>query len=150
LRRIGVVTEIAFHFNVPDRTLHACRVVRKALAQGHRLVVTAAEGQLAHFDHMLWSFSPTEFLAHCNADADSALVAASPVVLATDLTKGLPYRELLVNLGNGVPEGFGQFGRLVEIVAADDAVDRQSARLRWKHYSDRGYPITRHDLAGAA
>jgi len=27
-----------------------------------------------------------------------------------------------------------------------DDDDRQQARTRWKHYSDRGYSITRHDL----
>jgi DNA polymerase-3 subunit chi len=25
--------------------------------------------------------------------------------------------------------------------------DRQQARMRWKHYADRGYAIKRHDLA---
>jgi DNA polymerase-3 subunit chi len=27
-----------------------------------------------------------------------------------------------------------------------DEEDRQKARHRWKHYADRGYAITRHDL----
>jgi DNA polymerase-3 subunit chi len=32
------------------------------------------------------------------------------------------------------------------VVTGDDEA-RQQARLRWKHYADRGYAITRHDLA---
>jgi DNA polymerase-3 subunit chi len=144
------VTEIAFHFNVPDRLLHACRVVRKALGQGHRAVVIGTEERLAQFDQSLWSFSPTEFLAHCNANAMPSVVAASPVLLAHDLDVPLPHRNLLINLGDTVPVGFGQFERMVEIVALDDQTDRQSARLRWKHYNDRGYPITRHDLSPAS
>ena len=32
-----------------------------------------------------------------------------------------------------------------EVVTHDDQ-DKSLARLRWKHYADRGYSITRHDL----
>ncbi len=141
------MTEIAFHFNVPDRFAHACRVIRKALGQGHRLVVTASAERLAQFDQSLWSFASSEFLAHCSADAAPSVVAVSPVLLAVDLNISLPHRDLLVNLGDTVPAGFGQFGRMVEIVSRDDQHDRQAARLRWKHYGDRGYPIVRHDIA---
>jgi len=45
-----------------------------------------------------------------------------------------------------VPGGFEQFERLIEVVTSD-AQDRFQARQRWKHYADRGYAITRHDLA---
>ena len=38
------------------------------------------------------------------------------------------------------------FGRVIELVSQDGA-DRQAGRMRWKHYSDRGYTITRHDVA---
>lgn len=113
-------------------------------------MVIGTEERLAQFDQSLWSFSPTEFLAHCNANAVSSVVAASPVLLAHDLDVPLPHRNLLINLGDTVPVGFGQFERMVEIVALDDQTDRHSARLRWKHYSDRGYPITRHDLSPAS
>jgi len=34
---------------------------------------------------------------------------------------------------------------VIEVVTLDDT-DRQWARQRWKHYADRGYSITRHDL----
>ena len=53
---------------------------------------------------------------------------------------------MLVNLGAAVPEGFERFERLIEVVTVEDE-DRQRARQRWKHYADRGYAITRHDLA---
>ncbi|MEH3088015.1 MAG: DNA polymerase III subunit chi [Xylophilus ampelinus] len=143
------MTEIAFHFNVPDRLAHACRLVRKAMGQGARLVVAGPKEQLARVDQALWSFAPAEFLAHCDAGAPAAVIAASPVLLAEDLAAPLPHRELLINLGEAVPPGFGQFGRLIEIVPQSGDAERQSARLRWKHYSDRGYAIVRHDLAAA-
>jgi DNA polymerase-3 subunit chi len=52
---------------------------------------------------------------------------------------------VLVNLGEHVPAGFDRFERLIEVVTLDDA-DRQQARGRWKHYTDLGYAIVRHDL----
>jgi DNA polymerase III subunit chi len=139
------MTEVAFHFNVPDKLGYACRLLRKAAASGAKVVVTGEPGLLATLDAELWTFSPLEFVAHCQASADAQVVAASPVLLA-DSPRGTPHQEVLVNLGTGVPDGFERFERLIEVVTQDDG-DRQLARSRWKHYADRGYAITRHDLA---
>jgi DNA polymerase-3 subunit chi len=54
-----------------------------------------------------------------------------------------------VNLSHAVPEGFDAFERVIEVVSQDEA-DKQSARLRWKHYAERGLDIVRHDLQAAA
>lgn len=139
------MTEVAFHFNVPDKLGYACRLLRKAAGSGAKVVVTGDPEVLATLDAELWTFSPLEFIPHCQVSADSQLVAASPVLLA-DTPRGTPHHEVLVNLGTGVPEGFERFERLIEVVTQDDG-DRQRARSRWKHYADRGYAITRHDLA---
>jgi DNA polymerase-3 subunit chi len=141
------VTEVAFHFNVPDKLEYACRLVRKATGAGSRLVVTGEPDLLHRLDTALWTFSPLEFIPHAHAGAaDAQVVAASPVVLA-DVPRGTPHQEVLVNLGGAVPEGFERFERLIELVSVDEN-DRLQARTRWKHYADRGYAITRHDLAG--
>jgi len=73
------------------------------------------------------------------------LVQASPVLLAQD-ARLAPHHEVLLNLNVEVPEGFGRFDRLVEVVSAKDEVDRAQARARWRHYASWGYAITRHDL----
>jgi len=141
------MTEVAFHFNAPEKVGYACRLLRKATATGARLVVTGEPELLRQLDVALWTFSPLEFIAHCyTATAAGELVASSPVVLA-DTTRAVPHQQVLVNLGASVPEGFERFERLIEVVTQADE-DRQQARARWKHYSDRGYAITRHDLAG--
>lgn len=140
------MTEVAFHFNVPDKLGYACRLLRKAHAAGSRVVVTGPAEELRTLDVQLWTFSPAEFIPHCHATAaDPALVDASPVLLA-DAPRGTPHQEVLVNLGAAVPDGFERFERLIELVTQEDD-DRQQARLRWKHYASRGYAITRHDLA---
>lgn len=140
------MTEVAFHFNVPDKLAYACRLLRKATGVGSRVVVTGEPELLRRLDTELWTFSALEFIPHAHvASAEAQVVAASPVVL-TDSPRGTPHQQVLVNLGGAVPEGFERFERLIELVSQDDQ-DRLQARTRWKHYADRGYAITRHDLA---
>jgi len=140
------VTDIEFRFNLPDPVDYACRLLRKGVMQGGaQLVVTGDAATLEAIDAALWQTDPTDFVAHCRADATAEVLARSPVVLAPAPDAALPHRSVLVNLGSGVPAGFERFERLIELVARDDA-DRQQARARWKHYADRGYAIKTHDL----
>ncbi|MCM2252294.1 MAG: DNA polymerase III subunit chi [Ramlibacter sp.] len=140
------MTEVTFHFNAPDKLGHACRLLRKAVASGAKVVVTGEPALLRELDLALWTFAPLEFLPHCVLGAGApAVLAASPVVLA-DSARSTPHQHVLLNLGGGVPEGFERFERLIEVVTVDDD-DRQQGRRRWKHYADRGYAIKREDLA---
>jgi len=139
------MTEVAFHFNAPDKVAYACRLLRKAVGSGAKVVVTAGANDLQMLDVALWTFAPLEFVPHCRASANEAVQAASPVML-TDAVPAAPHQQVLVNLGGQVPDGFERFERLIEIVGTQDD-DRLQARGRWKHYADRGYAITRHDLA---
>jgi DNA polymerase-3 subunit chi len=141
------MTEVAFHFNVPDKLAYSCRLLRKAWGSGARVVVTAEPETLSRLDQMLWTFSALEFVPHCRLAAPAATVAASPVLLAGSL-EACPHHEVLVNLGQTVPAGFERFERFIELVALTDD-DRAAARSRWKHYADRGYAMKRHDLASA-
>ncbi len=141
------MTEIAFHFNAPDKLAYACRLLRKAVNAGSRVVVTGDAPSLQALDTLLWTFSPHEFVAHCRAGSPAEQLMASPVVLAGQIQGGaeLPHHQVLLNLGQEVAAGYERFERTIEVVTLDEQ-DRQSARQRWKHYADRGYAITRHDL----
>ena len=141
------MTEIAFHFNAPDKVAYACRLLRKAVAANAKVVVVAPKEQIAHLDECLWTFSQLEFLAHCRMDSPQALRQASRVHLASELNAmdALTPRDVLLNLGDKVCAGFEQFARLIEVVTLDDA-DRQHARSRWKQYTEQGFDIVRHDL----
>ncbi len=139
------MTEVAFHFNAPDKLGYACRLLRKAVGSGARVMVTGEADTLRDLDVALWTFAPLEFLPHCTGEAAPATLAASPVVLAQSV-RAAPHQQVLVNLGASVPEGFERFERLIEVVTGDEG-ERQEARRRWKHYADRGYAITRHDIA---
>jgi len=139
------MTEVTFHFNAPDKVGHACRLLRKAVASGAKVVVTGDAVLLRELDVALWTFAPLEFVPHCLSGASApAVLAASPVVLA-DSARSAPHQHVLLNLGAGVPEGFERFERLIEVVTGQED-DRQQGRRRWKHYADRGYAIKGEDL----
>lgn len=140
------MTGVEFHFNAPDKVGYACRLLRKAVGKGAKVIVTGEPQLLRELDTALWTFSALEFVPHCRGDAaGEAVLAASPVVLL-ESPRGAAHQQVLVNLGSQVPEGFERFERLIEIVTAEDE-DRQQGRRRWKHYADRGYAILRHDQA---
>lgn len=140
------MTEVAFHFGAPDRLAYVCRLLRKAVGSGARVVVLADRDGVQQIDADLWALSATDFVAHCTGGAESSVQNRSPVVLVSDLAQATGPRQVLLNLAESVPEGFDQFERLIEVVSKDGA-DRDPARRRWKQYTERGYTITRHDLA---
>ena len=139
------MTEVAFHFNAPDKLAYACRFARKALRRGVRVVVTGGAADLQALDRMMWALGPTDFVAHALADGDPDVVAASPVLLAVEPLSVAP-RDMLLNLGTQLPPGYDQFDKVIEVVSASDEQDRQLARTRWRQYAAQGYEIVRHDL----
>jgi DNA polymerase-3 subunit chi len=140
------MTEVTFHFNAPDKLGHACRLLRKAAASGAKVVVTGDSALLRELDLALWTFSALDFVPHClGSESTPAVLAASCVVLA-ESARSAPHQHVLVNLADGVPEGFERFERLIEVVTVQDE-DRERGRRRWKHYADRGYAIKRENIA---
>ena len=53
---------------------------------------------------------------------------------------------MLINLGDELPDGFERFALVLEIVGPTDP-ERQAARSRYRHYKERGYTLSAHDLA---
>ncbi len=144
------MTEVSFHFNVPDRTDYTCRLVRKAVRTGAAVVLAGPADAIAHFDRALWSFEETEFLPHRVLEPGEAVnprLAPTRVWLAED-ARTAACHEVLINLGSEPAPGFESFDRLIEVVSGEEA-DRGAARQRWKHYVDRGYTITRHEVTRA-
>lgn len=140
------MTSIEFHVNTLDKLAFTCRLLRKAVGKGSKVVVTGEPALLRDLDAALWAFSPVDFVPHCYGQAGGpAVMAASPVILV-DTARGAPHQQVLVNLGPGVPDGFEGYERLIEIVAMGEG-DLQQGRRRWKHYADRGYALVKHDPA---
>lgn len=139
------MTRIEFHFNTADRLVHTCRLLRKARAQGLRIAVLGEPSTLKRLNQTLWTFSPTDFVAHCTQDDPLVVQQASPVFLGEGALARQDFTVLL-NLGDPVPPSFERFERLIEIVANDDH-GRSEARQRWKHYKAQGFELLQHDLS---
>lgn len=141
------MTEIAFHFNVANKLLYSCRLLRKAHASGAQVAVTAEPDVLDELDQLLWSFSSTEFVPHCRTvDGIGPMVRKS--VLLVESPAACPHHGVLINLGMQVPSEFERFERFIELVT-QGSEERLAARIRWKHYADRGYSLQRHDITAA-
>ena len=142
------MTEISFHFNVPDRLGYACRLLRKAMRRGARVVVAAPVPVLSQLDRQLWTFEALEFIPHVLARAGQPVaprLRQTPVWLA-EAVQDAPHQDVLLNVGDDLVDGFESFARVIELVPVD-APARALARGRWKHYADRGYAVQRHDVA---
>lgn len=139
------MTEVAFHFGAPDRLAYTCRLLRKATAAGARLLVRGSADACVALDAALWNLAPTDFITHCDASAALAVRSRSAVLLLDTQAALDTSFPILVNLADDVPAQFEQFERVIEVVSTDEQ-ERSLARQRWKHYTERGYTITRHDL----
>lgn len=142
------MTELSFHSNVADVSGHACRLLRKAVRLGSRVVVTGPDAALKSLDRELWTFEPLEFIPHVMPRAGETMpprFARTPVWLTQDPVSA-PHHDVLVNLGSEVPPGFDRFARLIEVVSAEaDAV--AAGRARWKLYLSHGLTPRHHDMA---
>lgn len=137
-------TEIRFYHNAPDRLRVACVLCTKACAGGRKISVFAPDGSTSrHFDQMLWSFQPLSFVPH--VAAGSPLETETPVVIGGRLD-ALPHQDVLINLGDTLPDGFERFALVVEIVGPSDP-ERHAARDRYRYYKAHGYTLSAHDLA---
>lgn len=139
------MTEVSFHFNVPELFLHAQKLVRKALASNKSMWVTGDAASLTRLDQHLWTDVALDFVPHCFFDAAPQVRSASRVVLG-DSEHASSAKDMLLNMGHDIPAGFEKFEKLIELVGLD-ATDKEEGRNRWKHYAQRGYPITRHDFS---
>jgi len=142
------MTEVLFHFNVPDRLLYACRLLRKAVRSGTGVAVSAPAATLARLDRALWTFDAQEFLPHLLLRAGEEpppRLQRTPIWLV-ERAEQAAHHPVLVHLGEEPAEGFESFTRLIEIVSTD-AAERDAARRRWKHYAARGYAIERHEVS---
>lgn len=139
------MTEVAFHFNAPEKTAYACRLLRKAYLKGARLLVLAEPRSAAALDQLLWTMAATEFVPHSRADAAPGLRAASPILISSgEVPSDFP-ADVLLNLTDEMPTDYERFRRVIEVVTLDEP-DRLRARERWRQYKTAGLEPQRHDL----
>jgi DNA polymerase-3 subunit chi len=143
-----MTAQVDFHTGLSDKLDYACRLLRKAYRAGHHVVVTGAPEQLARLDSQLWTFDVGEFVPHARLRRGQPVpprLAPTPVWLA-DEPADTGINEVLVNLGPAPVAGFGQFQRVIELVA-DDVDDATEGRQRWRQYLAAGITPAQHKPA---
>ncbi|WP_382325113.1 DNA polymerase III subunit chi [Hydrogenophaga sp. UC242_50] len=138
------MTEVAFHFNAPDKLGYACRLLRKAYLRGARVMVLVEERERAALDVALWTMANGEFIPHSGPMDPAHVKSRSPIHLASEVSAANG-ATVLVNLRLGMPAGYEGFARVIEVVTGDQE-DRGHARDRWKLYKAQGIEPQRHDL----
>jgi DNA polymerase-3 subunit chi len=122
----------------------ACRVAEKAYLAKQTVVVLLDDPEtLRRFDEMLWTFGDGSFVPHDAVTSEDAPCEA-PVALTTG---PLPadHADVLINLGNTVPERFGKFARIAEFLDARPEV-RVAGRDRFKAYRAKSIEPQTHNL----
>ena len=145
------MTQIDFYFNAPDKWLYVSRLLRKATGQGKRIGVWCDAESIDALNQSLWQLSSTDFVSHCLANDDAQLGGLSSVVIADDWPTlcNLPKLDVHLNLKLVPPPDMRNVVRILEVVGPEND-DKSSARERWKHYSQLGCQINRHDLAASS
>lgn len=151
------MTQVDFYI-LPDRSdqarlLLACRLADKAVQQTLAVfLLTDSENEARKLDELLWTFSQNSFLPHrlaweTGASNDEPILIgcherAQAEMAEPDETAAW---DLMINLTHDVPETFGRYQRLAEVVDADPA-RREEGRVRYRYYRDRGYELKTHRL----
>lgn len=142
------MTQLDFYTGVSDRLAFVCRLLRKVQQSGARIGVCGPPSSLRRLDAALWDFEPAAFVPHLDLSAggaDPGLIASTPVLL-TERVVDLTHREILLNLGAEVPDGFDQFQRVLEVVSLN-AEQVQAGRQRFRQYKVLGHEIKWHEVA---
>ena len=122
----------------------ACRLAEKAYRLNntvHIKVTDAAAGQ--QLDDLLWTFRDGSFVPH-EISATASAEPVSPVTIGHDDRPEVK-PDLLINLGDAIPENMSSFPRVAEVVTSDESSKTQS-RERFAQYRDQGHTLNTHKL----
>lgn len=126
------------------RQQFACRLAEKAyrLDNSVHIHVTNRDS-LQKMDDLLWTFRDGSFVPHevlGSAPGDPV----SPVTIGCDDASRADC-DLLINLGESIPESASSFPRVAEVVTSDEDSKTQS-RQRFVDYRDQGHTLDTHKL----
>jgi DNA polymerase-3 subunit chi len=128
---------VEFHTGLADKLSTACRFLSKAHAAGGLVVVCGDGAGLDRLDAALWTFESLSFVPHLRLRgvACAPALARTPIWLVDDPVAA-PARQVLVNIGQAMVEGWNTFDRVVELVSTE-AEDANAGRQRWRQYAAR-------------
>jgi DNA polymerase-3 subunit chi len=127
-----------------DQWFFACRLVEQIRQKGHQILLQVSnEGEAKALDDMLWQFRPDAFVPHALLNAKDAPVDC-PVSIGWQAEPG-HHHDVIIILTPQLPDFYGRFQRLVEVVVQNDAV-LEYTRQHFRFLKERGYPIDHKDM----
>jgi len=116
------------------------RLLERALADGHRVVVLAGSAErVAHLDGLLWTYSDASFLPHGSARDGNA--ARHPIWL-TDRDENPNGGTMLVLLDGMRSDRMSEFARCCDMFDGNDQAAVETARQRWSAVKSAGHSLT--------
>jgi DNA polymerase-3 subunit chi len=124
----------------------ACRIAEKAMLSDLNVFVHTNHSATAErLDAMLWTFAPGSFVPHRILGAGATIESAEPVLIGTGEEPTGDRWDLMVNLGDRVPEFFSRYDRVAEVIDGNRE-RRGKGRERYRYYRDRGYKVETHNI----
>jgi DNA polymerase-3 subunit chi len=116
------------------------RLLERALAEGHRIVVLAGSAErVAHLDGLLWTYNEASFLPH--GSARDANMARQPIFL-TERDENPNRATMLVLVDGARSEHLADFGRCCDMFDGNDPAAVEAARKRWTEAKSAGHQLT--------
>lgn len=135
------MTEIGFyHLQRTPLTQALPRLLDKAVAAGHRIVVKAPdEAAVEALDVALWTYNPQSFLPH--GTAKDGFADQQPVYL-TSGDENPNGAGLLVLIGGTGSDAIDRYTRCLDLFDGANTDEVEAARRRWKAYQAAGHALT--------
>jgi DNA polymerase-3 subunit chi len=128
------------------RLIAACRLTEKAVDQDYEVLInTQSDEESVRLNDLLWTFSQGSFLPHRMIGDDGQTDQGEPISIGSGREPSDGRWDLLINLANDVPEFFGRFSRVAELVGPNES-DKAAGRERFRYYRDRGYALQTHHI----
>jgi DNA polymerase-3 subunit chi len=116
------------------------RLLERALAEGHRIVVLAGSAErVAHLDGLLWTYNEASFLPH--GSARDANMARQPIFL-TERDENPNRATMLVLVDGARSEHLADFARCCDMFDGNDPAAVEAARKRWTEAKSAGHQLT--------
>jgi DNA polymerase-3 subunit chi len=134
------VAEIGFYHLITTPLERALpRLLERAVAGGHRIVVRAASAErVEHLNALLWRYDEASFLPH--GSARDGHMAAQPIYL-TDGPDNPNGASMLV-LVDDIAADLAAFARCVDLFDGGDPAAVAAARERWRRAREAGHTLT--------
>ena len=141
------MTEIGFyHLRTTPLERALPRILERALAEGHRVVVMAGSAErVDHLDALLWTYDDASFLPHGSAREGNA--ERQPVWL-TSADENPNGATMLVLVDGARSARLERYARCCDIFDGNDEAAVTAARERWREAKAGGHVLVYWEQTG--